>query len=94
MDRGPGIAEEHLPHLFKRYWRARDGAYKGTGLGLFITKSIIEAHGGGIEVASRPGEGASFTIELPRRGSHYSAADARVVRSATRGTSRALAFSE
>lgn len=68
MDRGPGIAEEHLPHLFKRYWRARDGAYKGTGLGLFITKSIIEAHGGGIEVASRPGEGASFTIELPRRG--------------------------
>jgi signal transduction histidine kinase len=65
-DQGRGIAEEHLPHLFKRYWRARDGAYKGTGLGLFITKSIVEAHGGRIEVASRPGEGASFTVELPR----------------------------
>jgi signal transduction histidine kinase len=65
-DCGPGIADEQLPHLFKRYWRARDGAYKGTGLGLFITKSIVEAHGGRIEVASRPGEGARFTIVLPR----------------------------
>ena len=65
-DSGPGIAEAELPRLFGRYWQAQSTAQRGTGLGLFITKSIVEAHGGRIRVASQPGDGALFTISLPR----------------------------
>lgn len=63
-DRGPGIAEAELPHLFDRYWsgRTRKG---GAGLGLAIAKGIALAHGGTIEVFSRPGEGARFEIAIP-----------------------------
>jgi signal transduction histidine kinase len=64
-DWGPGIPEEDLPLIFGRYWQAKDTAHQGTGLGLFIAKSIIEAHGGRIEVASRAGAGSVFTLYLP-----------------------------
>jgi signal transduction histidine kinase len=64
-DCGRGIAEEDLPHIFGRYWQAAATAHQGTGLGLFITRSIVEAHGGRIEVTSRPGQGSSFTLILP-----------------------------
>ena len=67
-DCGPGIAEPDLARIFDRYWQAGPQAHKGTGLGLFITKSIVEAHGGRIEVESRPGQGAAFTVRLPRAG--------------------------
>jgi len=61
-DTGPGIAESDVPKLFDRFWK---GAAAGTGLGLFIAKGIVEAHGGRIWVESRPGEGATFRFELP-----------------------------
>jgi signal transduction histidine kinase len=61
-DTGPGIRPEHLPHVFERYWKADP---QGTGLGLFIAQTIVEAHGGRIEVRSDPDSGASFTFALP-----------------------------
>jgi signal transduction histidine kinase len=63
-DTGPGIPESSVPHLFQRYWRAPQTAIKGTGLGLFIAKGIIEAHGGSIGVEIRPGFGATFYFTL------------------------------
>lgn len=72
-DSGPGIAEADLARVFDRYWQAGPMAHKGTGLGLFITRSIVEAHGGRIEVESRPGQGAAFTVHLPREGPTFAA---------------------
>ncbi|MFL7810799.1 MAG: sensor histidine kinase [Anaerolineae bacterium] len=66
-DTGPGIAPKDLPHVFDRFYRAgtaRDRASGGSGLGLAIVRALVEAHGGEIEVASLPGEGATFTIVL------------------------------
>ena len=65
-DSGPGIPAAELPHIFEPYWSGRTRK-KGTGLGLFITKAIIEAHGGEIAVASKVGKGSTFTIRLPIR---------------------------
>jgi signal transduction histidine kinase len=64
-DTGPGIAASDLPHVFEPYWSSHSGRKKGTGLGLFITRAIIEAHGGTIRVDSPPGGGASFAVTLP-----------------------------
>ncbi|MEK3882765.1 ATP-binding protein [Paenibacillus sp. PL2-23] len=67
-DNGSGISPEHLPHIFERFFRSdhsRTRSTGGTGLGLAITRSIIEAHHGRIEVASKPGEGSCFTVILP-----------------------------
>lgn len=63
-DTGEGIDEEHLNHLFEPFYQAHQGK-GGTGLGLSIVKSIIDRHGGTIEVQSRPGIGTTFTIRLP-----------------------------
>ncbi len=63
-DRGPGIAEHELPHVFDRYWHGRTKK-GGAGLGLAIAKGIIEAHGGHVAVASKQGEGAEFSFTLP-----------------------------
>jgi signal transduction histidine kinase len=70
-DSGIGIAPGDLPHIFERFWRAdqartRTGERPGVGLGLAITKWIVEAHGGSITVHSRPGRGSIFTVRLPR----------------------------
>ncbi|HEU4629132.1 MAG TPA: hybrid sensor histidine kinase/response regulator [Gemmatimonadaceae bacterium] len=65
VDSGPGIAPDDLPHLFDRYWQARDTADLGTGLGLFIARGIAEAHGGRIWAESTPGAGAAFHFTLP-----------------------------
>jgi PAS domain S-box-containing protein len=63
-DTGKGIAPEHLPHLFERYWQMK-GAREGAGLGLTIARGIVEAHGGLIQVASEPGKGSTFFFTLP-----------------------------
>jgi signal transduction histidine kinase len=65
-DTGPGIPTELLPHLFEKYRRARESRrVEGTGLGLFIAKTIAEAHGGRIMVDTAPGAGSTFTVLLP-----------------------------
>jgi two-component system, OmpR family, phosphate regulon sensor histidine kinase PhoR len=64
-DTGIGIPENHLPHIFDAFYRVnRDSA--GSGIGLFIVKSIIEAHGGEIRVESIPDKGSSFSFTLPK----------------------------
>ncbi len=65
-DTGPGIAPEHLPHVFNRYWHARqEQQAHGHGLGLAIAKGIVEAHGGRIWVRSTLGKGSAFSFSLP-----------------------------
>jgi signal transduction histidine kinase len=65
-DQGPGIANEHQSLIFEKFGRvAGEHAKPGTGLGLFIARSIAEAHGGTLEVASGDGGGAVFTLALP-----------------------------
>jgi two-component system, OmpR family, sensor kinase len=76
-DSGPGMAGEHLPRVFDRFYRAGDGARTrtgpwgqdggsgGTGLGLAIVKHLVEAHGGTVELDSAPGRGTRVTIRLP-----------------------------
>jgi len=67
-DTGPGIAQEHLPHVFDRFYRAdrsRTEATGGAGLGLAICKAIVEAHGGTIAATSSVGAGTQFLVTLP-----------------------------
>ncbi|MCX6024155.1 MAG: ATP-binding protein, partial [Chloroflexi bacterium] len=66
-DRGPGIPPEDLPHLFRQYHRTRAAQerHEGVGLGLFITKRLVEAHGGRIWVESAVGQGSAFSVALP-----------------------------
>ncbi|HEX8917595.1 MAG TPA: HAMP domain-containing sensor histidine kinase, partial [Chloroflexota bacterium] len=66
-DQGQGIPEEDQQHLFERFFRGRAEGQdvKGLGLGLYVTRRIIEAHGGRIWVSSRPGEGSEFSFSLP-----------------------------
>jgi signal transduction histidine kinase len=68
-DTGEGVAVDHLPHLFDRFYRAdtaRDREHGGSGIGLAIAKALVEAHGGGISVTSPgPGQGTTFRVRLP-----------------------------
>ncbi len=68
-DTGPGIAPEEVPGLFQKFSRlaaARRSGVHGTGLGLYICRSIVEAHGGRISVDTAPGRGSVFTVVLPK----------------------------
>ena len=62
-DEGPGIPEESMSRVFTRFWRGSKRG--GTGLGLYIVKGIVEAHGGSITVGRAPGGGAQFRFILP-----------------------------
>ncbi|HUN81964.1 MAG TPA: ATP-binding protein [Phycisphaerae bacterium] len=62
-DSGPGIPPDRQAHVFEAYYSTRKG---GTGLGLATARQIVREHGGGIEVQSSPGQGACFSIFLPR----------------------------
>jgi two-component system sensor histidine kinase VicK len=64
-DRGPGIPEAELPHVFERFYRLDGVDEPGNGLGLSIAQTIAEAHGGRIEAESQPGEGTRMTLILP-----------------------------
>ena len=67
IDRGEGIAREHLPRLTERFYRvdsARSRELGGTGLGLAIVKHIVSRHRGHLEIESAPGEGSRFTVYL------------------------------
>jgi len=65
-DTGAGIPPENLPHLFDRFWQARETRRAGAGLGLYIAKGIVEAHGGRLWVESKLGVGTTFFFTLPR----------------------------
>ena len=69
-DTGFGIAESEQPRVFDRFRRGRSAhrRYRGSGLGLAIVRTIVEAHGGRMELVSRLGEGSTFTMVLPDRG--------------------------
>jgi len=67
-DEGPGIASEHQPRVFDRFWRADQGRSRadgGTGLGLSIVRQIAQSHGGDVQLQSKLGVGSTFTIWLP-----------------------------
>jgi|ERR1051326_3114418 signal transduction histidine kinase len=65
QDSGPGIPEDQLPRIFDRFWQKPGTARKGTGLGLFIVKGIVEAHGGKVWAKSELGVGSTFFFTLP-----------------------------
>jgi PAS domain S-box-containing protein len=65
VDNGSGIAAEHLPRVFDRWWQSSRTNRQGAGLGLAIAKGIVEAHGGRIWIESMPGEGATASFTLP-----------------------------
>ena len=66
IDSGAGIAPGHLPHLFERFYRADVTGAGGLGLGLYISRMLVGAHGGRIWAESTPGKGATITFTLPR----------------------------
>jgi signal transduction histidine kinase len=70
VDTGPGIPEDALDRVFEPYYSTKD---TGTGLGLAVTRKIVDEHGGQIRVESTPGDGTTFEVELPRQ---VAAADA------------------
>jgi heavy metal sensor kinase len=68
QDTGSGIPSDALPHIFERFYRAdpaRSRKVEGTGLGLAVVNNIVRVHGGKIDVASAPGAGTTFTVDLP-----------------------------
>jgi two-component system OmpR family sensor kinase len=67
-DKGIGIPADLLPHVFDRFYRVGDRSRanpQGLGLGLYIARSLVEAHGGSLIVTSTLGEGSTFTVSLP-----------------------------
>jgi two-component system OmpR family sensor kinase len=70
-DEGPGMAPEDASRVFERFYRAESSRTRengGTGLGLAIVASLVQAHGGSVEVRTAPGQGADFRVRLPRSG--------------------------
>lgn len=65
-DSGEGIPADQLPFIFDRYWTMKEGNPNGTGLGLYITQGIVQAHGGTIQAYSEVGKGSEFRFSVPR----------------------------
>jgi two-component system sensor histidine kinase BaeS len=65
QDSGPGIDPADVPHIFKRFYRGRTSRADGSGLGLAIVQSVVQAHGGRVQVESSLGIGSRFVIEMP-----------------------------
>jgi signal transduction histidine kinase len=76
QDNGVGIAPELLPNLFEPFFTTKERGH-GLGLGLAISRNIVERHQGRIEVTSQPGQGSQFTISLPLSGIGASAESPR-----------------
>lgn len=75
-DTGTGIPAEELPRIFERFHRVRDAharTYEGSGIGLSLVQELVRLHGGSVQVASRPGEGTTFTVSLPFGKAHLPA---------------------
>jgi signal transduction histidine kinase len=68
IDRGPGVAPEVRARLFERFYRGRRREGEGLGLGLYIVRKLVEAHGGRVDVESAPGAGSTFSFTLPVAG--------------------------
>jgi signal transduction histidine kinase len=66
IDAGPGMTSEEIGHAFAKYWRTADAViHEGSGLGLYVARRIVEAHGGSIGVESARDQGSSFFFDLP-----------------------------
>lgn len=72
-DNGGGIHPVQMPHIFERYWSVREGNPNGSGLGLYICRSIVNAHGGELWAESEPGVGSVFTFSIPALAQHLHA---------------------
>ncbi len=66
-DTGIGVSPDDLPHIFERFYRGANSGNGGSGLGLAIVQGIVQAHCGAVSVASQPGQGSRFVVELPGR---------------------------
>jgi signal transduction histidine kinase len=66
-DEGPGVASADADRIWEPFWRGRHSAQGGSGIGLAIVAELVKAHGGTVSVDSRQGEGATFTVLLPRQ---------------------------
>lgn len=92
IDRGDGIAPEHLPRLTERFYRIDPGRSRsmgGTGLGLAIVKHITQRHRGRLDISSKPGEGSRFAVYLPALSSKSHATVTEVTRSSPRNVPEA-----
>jgi two-component system heavy metal sensor histidine kinase CusS len=78
IDTGCGIASTHLPHVFDRFYRVDQARQSGegahVGLGLSLVKSIVELHGGTVDIVSEVGRGTTVSLRFPRRGDQFDAA--------------------
>ncbi|WP_262493806.1 hybrid sensor histidine kinase/response regulator transcription factor [Fibrella aestuarina] len=72
-DTGIGMSLEEQSHIFERFYQVQTGKSSGTGIGLSLTRELVELLGGSIEVASTPGEGSSFTVRIPVRADAFEA---------------------